>query len=147
MPRSADGSKFITNDPSERASCKYIGAMRAAQAGFANHFVRGLLVIALSLLAAHAAGPLAYGVAARACGEIVFTPRSEDGVYAIRATNTSCPVARRVARAVRPLSITRGPYSYRVAGYRCRGTLDDVSLPVVAWRCTKRHARVTFTRA
>lgn len=85
--------------------------------------------------------------AARRCGTIAFAPASEDGVFSIRARGTSCRTARKVARKVRPLSITRGPYRYRAFGYRCRGRLREDGLHRVRWRCTKRAARITFTRA
>jgi hypothetical protein len=84
----------------------------------------------------------------RKCGGIAFTPRSEDGVYRIRARRTSCRRARRVARAVEPIGIVEGPYEYSAAGFKCRGRFDEASaLPVVNWRCTRNRAWIKFARA
>jgi hypothetical protein len=109
----------------------------------------GAIVVVATLAWGFTASPPAESHAAYAkrCGGIVFTPHSEDGVYRIRARRTSCKRARRVARAVQPLGIVDGPYSYRKAGFRCHGTLDDTILPVVHWRCHRGRARIVFDRA
>lgn len=108
---------------------------------------RACVVLALPIFATLGAAAPTHAATVRICGSLAFSQGSEDGVWSIRAVGTSCKTARRVARAVRPLSITRGPYTYRAVGYACRGKLDDEFLPVVAWRCTRGTARVTFTRA
>lgn len=83
----------------------------------------------------------------RKCGGIVFTPRSEDGVYRIRARGVSCRAARRVARAVKPEGIVEGPYEYREAGFQCLGRYTNGALPSVDWRCTRKRAWIAFSRA
>lgn len=108
---------------------------------------RASVVLALPVFATLGVAASTHAATVRLCGSLAFSPGSEDGVGSIRAVATSCKTARRVARAIRPLRITEGPYTYRAAGYACRGKLDDEFLPVVAWRCTRGRALVTFTRA
>lgn len=81
------------------------------------------------------------------CGNLAFGRNGEDGAYEIRTTMSSCKVARRVARAVRPLGVTRGPYEYRQSGFRCRGHYKSAGLPRVEWSCRRGTARIFFTRA
>ena len=83
----------------------------------------------------------------RKCGGIAFTPRSEDGVYRIRARGVSCRRARRVARAVEPLGIVEGPYEYSEAGFECRGRPGDSALPTVRYRCAHGRDWISFSRA
>jgi hypothetical protein len=102
------------------------------------------------MLAALFAAPPAGAVRAKppkSCGGITFTPRTEDGIWNIRAFHAGCRKARQVARASRPLSVTRGPYSYRKSGFRCSGKPAASGLPRVWWRCTRgRSSVVKFTR-
>jgi hypothetical protein len=86
-------------------------------------------------------------VSVRKCGGIAFTPRTENGVYDIRARGISCRRARRVARAVRFEGIVEGPYEYREAGFECQGRYAGEVLPSVDWRCTRKLAWITFSRA
>jgi hypothetical protein len=87
----------------------------------------------------------------RACGLIVLTPQSDDGIFDIRADGASCRTARRVARG----SVEKGggqpPYRYRKLGFSCRGKERDDGLHRIEWRCAKprdgRPAIVTFSRS
>ena len=107
----------------------------------------GLLATATVAVAPAVAQPTARAAGdVRSCGNVVFTPASEDGAFDIRARDTSCRTARRVARASRTRDVT-GPYRYRARGFRCRGRRVDEGLPQVRWRCTRRSALVTFTRS
>ena len=83
----------------------------------------------------------------RSCGQIGFTPNSDDGIFSIRARGVGCTTARRVARAARPLKIVDGARRYRSRGFTCRGRFDDEGLPRVRWRCTRRTAVITFQRS
>ncbi len=83
----------------------------------------------------------------RSCGQISFTPNSDDGIFSIRARGVGCITARRVARAARPLKIVGGGRRYRSRGFACRGRFDDEGLPTVRWRCTRGSAVITFSRS
>ena len=107
----------------------------------------GICLVACLLLAVFAVPAQAHEAVTRACGQIGFTPNSDDGVFRIRAHGVGCTTARRVARAARPLGIIRGTRRYRSHGFSCRGTLDDSSLPSVRWRCTRGAAVITFVRS
>ena len=103
---------------------------------------RSLAVVAVAC----AALPAPAEAAERRCGDIAFADHSDNGVWDIRARGVGCGAARRVARAAEPHGVYDGPYAYRARGFRCRGTLDDTGLARVAWRCTRRGARVRFVR-
>ena len=83
----------------------------------------------------------------RQCGQISFTPNSDDGIFHIRAKGVGCRTARRVARAARPLKIVGGSRRYGSRGFTCRGTFDDEGLPTVRWRCTRAKAVIRFERS
>lgn len=87
----------------------------------------------------------------RKCGGITFTPRTEDGVFRIRAKRVGCRKARRVARAsgndLGPSGIDGTRFSYRRLGFKCRGVETAVALPMVRWRCTLGDATIRFTKA
>ena len=110
--------------------------------------MRIAVCLATCLLIAVLAAPApSHEAITRSCGQIGFTPNSDDGVFSIRAHGVGCATARRVARASRRLGIIRGTRRYRSEGFSCRGTLDDSSLPSVRWRCTRGAAVVTFVRS
>jgi hypothetical protein len=104
-----------------------------------------LALIALLIAAGLPAVPAQ--AAQRNCGQIGFTPNTEDGVFEIRATRVSCKTARAVARRARDTGVTNGPRRYRARGFRCRGRFDDTTLPMVHWTCRRNSARVTFDRS
>jgi hypothetical protein len=81
--------------------------------------------------------------AVRSCPIVVFQPGTGDGIFELRATNTTCRVASHVARGARPTSTIRGPWRYTRAGFTCRGRPQFVG---AAWRCTRGQARITFVR-
>ena len=99
------------------------------------------------LIAVLAAPAQSHKATTRSCGQIAFTPNSDDGVFRIRAHGVGCRTARRVARASRRLGILIGTRRYRSEGFSCRGTLDDSYLPSVNWRCTRGAAVITFARS
>lgn len=67
-----------------------------------THFAICLVVV---LVAAPAQADAA---TTRNCGQIGFTPNSDDGVFQIRARGIGCATARRVARASRRQGIIGG---------------------------------------
>lgn len=105
------------------------------------------LVVCAALLLAGGL-PIPAGAAlTRSCGQISFTPNSDDGIFRIRARGVGCVTARRVARAARSLKIVDGARRYRSRGFACRGAFDDEGLPTVRWRCTRGAAVITFQRS
>lgn len=81
-----------------------------------------------------------------ACGDVAFTPQTDDGAFGIRASGTDCATARTVARATRDRD-PGDPLAFTVAGFRCAGTrTPDAVLPGVDWRCRSGERVVTFTR-
>jgi hypothetical protein len=109
--------------------------------------VLAFAAFALPGLCAGAAGADPSTAAARSCGKIAFEPGTEFGVSDIRATRTSCSVARRIARRSKSHDIYETPRRYRALGFACRGRLNDDALPVVRWSCRRGKARVKFTRS
>ena len=82
----------------------------------------------------------------RRCGSIGFTPNSDDGAFAIRATGTTCRTARAVARASREHGVEDPPDRYTARGFTCRGRYVERELTVVLYRCTRGRATVRFDR-
>lgn len=97
-----------------------------------------------------------------ACSNVTDAARSEV-VFAIRATGTTCAVARRLAgRTGRFAHSVGAPWKFGAEGFACRGgwswaqtrppakaghareMSEGVSL--ARWRCTRGDARVTFVR-
>ena len=91
--------------------------------------MKWILPLAL-LVAAVALAPATAGAAARDCGEIAFTPHSDDIAGDIRAEGVSCKTARRFIRAV------DGDAPKRFRGYRCTRKDLDTALPSWRYRCT-----------
>lgn len=80
------------------------------------------------------------------CGDVGFTPQTDDGAFNIVATGVSCSGARRVAAMTRNRRYT-DPLSYEADGFSCTGTrVPSGELPGVAWRCTRDGDTITFTR-
>lgn len=80
---------------------------------------------------------------------MVFSKNSEDGTSPIKAKNVSCKTARAVARKSKghgPFGSEGEPLSYRSHGFACTGYETDDTLPTMHWKCTKRNARMTFTK-
>ena len=86
-------------------------------------------LLPLALLIA-ALAPANAQAAARHCGEIAFTPHSDDIAGDIRAEGVSCRTARRFIRAV------DGNAPKRFRGYRCTRKDLDTALPSRRYRCT-----------
>ncbi len=91
--------------------------------------MKWILPLAL-VLAAVAFAPPATGADVRRCGEIAFTPHSDDIAGDIRAEGVSCRTARRFIRAV------GGNAPRRARGYRCTRKDLDTALPSWRYRCT-----------
>ena len=68
----------------------------------------------------------------RRCGQVAFTPNSEDVASHIRATGLTCGLARDFVRD------SRGRPGPRFRGFRCRSTAvnDPEALPYRRYRCT-----------
>lgn len=80
------------------------------------------------------------------CGDVGFTPHTDDGAFDIAATGVSCERARRVATRTRTRR-DADPLSYEADGFSCTGTrISGDGLPGVAWRCTRNGNTITFTR-
>lgn len=109
------------------------------------HRLACLAAAALALLIAAPAAEA--GQPVKRCGQIGFTPQTEDGVFKIRARGTTCRRARRVARRARLTGAATGPFTYRRAGFRCQGRPVEDALPSARWRCRRGDDRVTFTRS
>lgn len=74
------------------------------------------------------------------CGQVVFTPNSDNGAFAVQATGVSCETARAVAAAAENRS-----GSYAAEGFDCKGIADETAaLASTAWTCTNDGARITF---
>ena len=106
-------------------------------------------VLLALVLVAFAAVPSPASAAERRCGNIGFTPASDDGVSGIRAEGVSCRTARSVARASEPCGPTGTPGTvkrYRHRRFRCVGRERATALPSMRWRCTRGAAVVRFVR-
>ena len=88
------------------------------------------LTLTLATFALAALVPAASSGAVRDCGEIAFTPNSDDLASEIRAESVSCRTARRFIRAV------DGNAPRRFRGYRCTRKNLDTALPARRYRCT-----------
>lgn len=105
------------------------------------------VIVAFSLLAGlPACGSDEPAVKSDNCGDLGFTPRTDDGAFDIVATGVSCQRAKTVAAASRDRR-DADPLSYEAGGFSCTGTrLPSDGLPGVRWRCTRDGATITFTR-
>ena len=76
-------------------------------------------------------GAAAHEVKTRACGQVGFTPDSEDMAADIRATGITCGIARDFVRD------SSGRPGERFRGFRCRSTEVDRTdaLPYTRYRC------------
>ena len=92
------------------------------------------LVLAAALLVplAATAGPATAGTpTTRQCGQVNFTPNSDDVAAAIRATGLTCGLARDFVRD------SEGRPGRRFRGFTCMSTAqDDAALPHRRYRCT-----------
>ena len=82
------------------------------------------------LVAAVALNPAFASGAVRDCGEIAFTPHSDDIAGDIRAEGVTCKTARAFIRAV------DGNAPKRFRGYRCTRKDPGTALPSRRYRCT-----------
>lgn len=75
------------------------------------------------------------------CGEVAYTPQSDNGAFDITAIGTDCPTARAVATAAE-----NQRSSFSAEGFGCSGQDDtEAALSSTKWTCTSGDARVTFT--
>lgn len=87
-------------------------------------------ILALAVVvAAVALAPAAASGALRDCGQIAFTPNSDDMASGIKADGVTCRTARRFIRAV------DGNAPKRFRGYRCTSKALDSELPAKRYRC------------
>jgi hypothetical protein len=88
-----------------------------------------------------AAQPAAAGTATRACGQIGFTPGSDDVAARIRATGLTCGLARDFVRD------SEGRPGARFRGLRCASTpVEAAELPYRRYRCTGAGDVITWRR-
>lgn len=82
------------------------------------------------------------------CGQVGFTPNSEDVAGDITATGVTCDEARAFVEVAGRRTSSGGPPSLEVDGWRCLATYaTDDPLPRSDYRCTKGPATVTFERS
>jgi hypothetical protein len=86
--------------------------------------------------------------ATRECGQVGFTPDSEDVAGDITATGVPCDEARALVEVAGRRTSSGGPPSLEVDGWRCVVThATDDPLPRSDYRCTRGRATVTFGRS
>jgi hypothetical protein len=109
---------------------------------------RTVVIVAILLLAGlSGCGEDEQTAKAVRCGDVAFTPQSDDGAFNIVATGVSCEGARRVAALTRNRRHA-DPLSYEADGFSCTGTrVPNDGLPSVDWRCTRNGDTITFTRS
>jgi lysophospholipase L1-like esterase len=83
----------------------------------------------------------------RDCGDVGFEQNSDFGAFDVQAKRVRCRKAWRVAAGSKEMNVVSGPFTYRIGGFRCKGTPTDEALPSVRWVCRRKQARVRFTRA
>ena len=86
-------------------------------------------VVAAALAVLPAAGG-AHSLATRSCGQVGFTPNSDDVASSIRATGLTCELARDFIRD------SKGRPGARFRGFACAGTFVDAALPYRRYRCS-----------
>jgi hypothetical protein len=98
-----------------------------------------VLLIAIAVLALTAPAAMAhYERHGKHCGSVVTTPNTDDGASAIRATNTTCRRARRIARKYERGN--RSPF-----GFECVARdHDGAQLSHRDVVCFRGERRVTF---
>ncbi len=76
----------------------------------------------------------------QSCGDLGYTPQSDNGAFSIKATGVSCATAREVAE------LSRGfPPTFRAHGFTCRTEGPVGQLPSHPYTCTAGDgARITF---
>jgi hypothetical protein len=91
--------------------------------------IAAVLAVAATMAPAALAHPAAE---TRRCGQIGFTPNSDDVAGSIRATGLTCGLARDFVRDA------GGEPGDRVGGFRCTSTAVDApaGLPYKRYRCT-----------
>lgn len=83
------------------------------------------------------------------CGQVAFTPNSEDAAGDITVTTgTSCDEARAFVEVAGRQTSSGGPDGVDVDGFRCVRTASaDEPLPTSTYRCTRGATIVTFVRS
>ena len=76
----------------------------------------------------------------RRCGQIGFTPNSDDVASRIRATGLTCGLARDFVRD------SEGRPGARFRGFACTSTAVDATLPYRRYRCTGAGDVITWRR-
>ena len=99
-----------------------------------------ILILVAAAVASVPAEAGAAGTAAKRCGQIAFTPNSDDMASRIRATGVSCRTARRFIRAV------DGTAPRRFRGYRCTSRSLDTELPSRRYRCVDGSRRISWVK-
>jgi len=85
--------------------------------------------------------------AGTACGNVSFTPNSDNVASGIVAVNMPCSEAKALVRKVGPPLGFNGDATAQADGFRCvRTSREDVTLPMATYQCIKGTKKVTFTR-
>lgn len=82
---------------------------------------------------------------ARDCGNVGFSPNSEDGAFGITEKHTNCRTARSVARRSREHDLG-GTHRFRARGFRCLGRVVSGAFPMLLYTCRKAEGIVAFER-
>ena len=98
-----------------------------------------LAVLAISSIAV-AGGGGSTAAAARDCGQIAFTPNSDDMASDITAKGVSCKTARAFVRAA------DGAPGKRFRGFTCTKRALDTALPSWRYRCVKDGKVIRWTK-
>lgn len=79
------------------------------------------------------------------CGEIIFTPQSDDMALGIGTVGVSCTTARSMVRAA---DSVRGTWDQTktVKGFECRYAYDDTGLSFLQYTCKSGRQMVSWSR-
>ena len=86
--------------------------------------------VVVAVIAAMPAAAGAHTVPTRSCGQVGFTPNSDDAASSIRATGLTCELARDFIRD------SKGRPGARFRGFACSSTAVDAALPYRRYRCS-----------
>jgi hypothetical protein len=78
----------------------------------------------------------------RRCGDVVYTPQTDNGAFDIRARGVSCSTARAVARAG-----DGAGRNYSSRGFLCTGTVRENGLRRTVTTCRDGARRIEFVRS
>ena len=99
-----------------------------------------IVLVAAALVLPAQAGAQQGGGETRRCGQIGFTPNSDDVATRIRATGLTCGLARDFVRD------SEGRPGRRFRGFTCTSTAVEDALPYRRYRCTGAGGVIRWRR-